>query len=505
MTASSNKSQPSRTTLADKIKAIRRVSAPIVAVSTPDPANTVAVICKLTNGAPKVCWNISQGMTCLNQEGKEALAAITGGGDPTIGNPAEMLKLALRLPDNTILFVNLANRFIDNPLFVQGLMNLRDEFKANGRTCILLGVSFTLPPELTNDVVQIDEPLPDADKLREVIAEVLDSAEMREDDDKLIASVEAVQGVSAFAAEQSVAMSLGKDGIDLDDLWESKRKQIEQCPALQVWRSGDTFSDIAGYDNVKSFLTKIVSGPGRPNAIVVIEEIEKALAGAGGDTSGVTQDQLGTLLTYMQDKAASGAIFVGPPGSGKSQTAKAVGNEAGVPTIYLDLGGAKGSLVGSSEQNIRHAMKVVSAISNDKVMFVSTCNSIGILPPELRRRFSLGTFYFDLPTADERRKIWTMYHAKFNLPLGEALKLPSDEGWTGAEIRNCCWLAHLMKCPLVEAAEYVVPVCKAAHEQIESLKCQADGRFISASYRGIYEKDRHHEPKKTTRRKVDVS
>jgi AAA+ superfamily predicted ATPase len=111
----------------------------------------------------------------------------------------------------------------------------------------------------------------------------------------------------------------------------------------------------------------------------------------------------------MQDNSASGVIFIGPPGSAKSMVAKAAGTEAGVPTIQLDLGAMRGSLVGQSESQVRSALKVITAVASGKTLWIATCNSIGNLPPELRLRFTLGTFFFDLPAAAERDRIWNIY------------------------------------------------------------------------------------------------
>lgn len=166
--------------------------------------------------------------------------------------------------------------------------------------------------------------------------------------------------------------------------------------------------------------------------------------------------------------------------------AKSVGNEGGIPTIALDSNAMKGSLVGESERAIREALKVISAVTNDRALWVATCNSIGILPPELRRRFAFGTFFFDLPDAEERRAIWTHYIQTF---FGKRATIPTDvpdEGWTGAEIRTCCLLAYRLKVGLVEASEYIVPVCQSARSQIEELRKMASGRFISASHKGPY-------------------
>jgi SpoVK/Ycf46/Vps4 family AAA+-type ATPase len=256
---------------------------------------------------------------------------------------------------------------------------------------------------------------------------------------------------------------------------------------LSVNRSGEKYDDLGGLENAKLFGRRILAGKAAPKAIVFIDEIEKALAGAAGDSSGVSQDILASLLSYMQDRAATGIIAVGPPGSGKSAWAKATGNTGNVPTIVFDLGGMKGSLVGESEAHIRAALKVVSAVADDSALFVATCNSIGALPPELRRRFSFGTFFFDLPTADERNIIWRIYLDRYKLP---AQGLPDDDGWTGAETRVCCDLAWRLGCTLLEASSYVVPVARSAAQQIEALRTQASGRFISASAPGIYRYER---------------
>jgi SpoVK/Ycf46/Vps4 family AAA+-type ATPase len=199
---------------------------------------------------------------------------------------------------------------------------------------------------------------------------------------------------------------------------------------------------------------------------------------------------LGTMLTWMQDKQVTGMLLVGPPGAAKSAFAKSLGNTAGVPTIAFDFSGMKGSLVGESGRNLRQALKVVDAVSQGRALVVATCNSLGTLPPELRRRFKFGTFFFDLPTAKERAKIWEIYGAKYRIISKVLKELPADEGWTGAEIASCCEIAYRLKISLVEAARFIVPVAKSAAESIDKLREQASGRFISASEPGVYRKDR---------------
>jgi SpoVK/Ycf46/Vps4 family AAA+-type ATPase len=216
--------------------------------------------------------------------------------------------------------------------------------------------------------------------------------------------------------------------------------------------------------------------------IVFLDEIEKAFAGTGTDLSGVKTEMTGTMLTWMQDNETDGLIFIGPPGAAKSAAAKATGNSAGIPTIAFDLGAMQSSLVGGSGERLRAALKVVEAVSRGRTLFIATCNSIASLPPELRRRFTLGTFFFDLPSAAERELIWAIYEKKY----GVSGRRPDDEGWTGAEIKECCRKAARLRMPLTDAAQYTVPISKSAAEQVKSLRQQASGKFISASNAGLY-------------------
>jgi hypothetical protein len=52
-------------------------------------------------------------------------------------------------------------------------------------------------------------------------------------------------------------------------------------------------------------------------------------------------------------------------------------------------------------------------------------------------------------------------------------------------------MAWDMGLTLAEAAEYVVPVATSAKEQIQRLRTQATGRFISASHPGLYTAEDH--------------
>jgi hypothetical protein len=298
--------------------------------------------------------------------------------------------------------------------------------------------------------------------------------------------VDALLGLAAFPAEQVVAMSLSKRGLDHDQLWERKRQVIEQAPGLTVWRGGETFQDIGGCANIKRFLHAVLNGAEPPRVIVFCDEIEKAFAGTGTDLSGVTTEMTGTILSWMQNRDAEGSVLIGPPGTAKSMVAKATGNTAGIPTIAFDLSAMKNGIIGSSGERLRAALGIIDAVSGGHSLWLATCNSIASLPPELRRRFTLGTFFFDLPSPEEREAIWRIYTTKYQV----AGCRPEDENWTGAEIRECCRKASRLRISLEESASYIVPVARSAAEQIDGLRQQSSGKYLSASHPGVYEYSR---------------
>jgi hypothetical protein len=428
-------------------------------------------------------WDFVAGLQGRNDAGKSAVSKLLGENSPVLG-PGDVLALAQRLAADAVLFLLNPQRLWEQPDVVQGIWNLRDVFKEGGQMVVLVTpTGATLPVELQNDVMVIDEPLPSTTDLSNLVAETFDSANLQAPDDTTVSkAVDALVGLAAFPAEQVLAMSLSKNGLDLDRLWERKCQAVEQTPGLAIWRGGETFDQIGGCDNIKRFLTAVLRGQEAPRVIVFVDEIEKAFAGTGTDMSGVKTEMTGTMLSWMQDRGADGIIFIGPPGAAKSAVAKAAGATAGIPTVAFDLSAMQSSLVGGSGERLRAALQVVDAISQGRSLWIATCNSITSLPPELRRRFTLGTFFFDLPSNDEREAIWNIYLKRWDL-TGER---PDDEGWTGAEIRECCRKAWRLKLRLRESAEYIVPVSRSAADQIEALRRQASGRFLSASLPGVF-------------------
>ena len=492
-------------TMLEQFERARVVSVPLMEIRTADQAATVATVqaARGYGDIPLVQWDAATGMHSVNKAGELALSGaqarnpVTGRMEPapiTAKATVDFVKAmveAQRLPETTVLFVHNAHRQLvsADPYVtagsVQAVANLRDEFKKNFRMAVLLTSGMQTPPELQHDVVRLDHELPGAAELATIVTELYAASQLpAPKQDALNKIVEACSGVSTFAAETNVSLALTQSGVDMDTLLELHRRTIESTRGLSVHRGPETFADIRGLENVKRRLTRIRKGKLPIGVVVFMDEFDKSMANVEQDTSGVRMDQLKSLLTRMEDRRWHGIVLKGVPGGGKSLVGKAFGNECGVPTIMMDLGGLEDSLVGNSEQNIRRALDVIEAVGGGHAFFIAATNDASPMRPEMQRRFTKGTFFVDLLTAEERDAAWKLHLLKLGLPA--TMKRPNDDGWTGAEIRNCCEEAWNTDTTLIEAAEYVLPVALARAEEIDAMRRAAHGRYLDASKAGQY-------------------
>jgi SpoVK/Ycf46/Vps4 family AAA+-type ATPase len=184
----------------------------------------------------------------------------------------------------------------------------------------------------------------------------------------------------------------------------------------------------------------------------------------------------------MEDNRWTGLLAYGVSGCGKSLVAKAAANHFGAKAIRFDLNACKGSLVGESEKQIRQAMQVLHAIGGERVFFIASMNQIASLPPELRRRFSAGTWYFDVPNKSGRQQIWDICCKQFNREYDQY----DAENLTGADIRDIVQRSYELNCTITEASRYHVPLCKSAPDAIRQSRADALGRYLDANHGGPY-------------------
>src|SRR5215472_11560663 len=232
--------------------AARRVSVPLVIWKTPDAAATISAV-KAIAKYPVFSWDIVRGIAAVNELSMGKVPVDQDGNSEGVGNPAGMLAVMQKLPTHSVMFMHNAHLFTgdaqqgSNAIIVQAIWNLRDSNKAEHRMLVMLAPQMRTPLELSNDVLVIDEALPDEKQLKEIVETQcgharLGAIESKADFKDMSAAdvskaVDALSGLSAFAAEQTVAVSFEKNGdgvgLNLDTVWERKKQAIEETRGLK--------------------------------------------------------------------------------------------------------------------------------------------------------------------------------------------------------------------------------------------------------------------------------
>ena len=455
----------------------------------PDALAEIASMCHQENWRLAV-WDILAGLQIPGQGNGQAVDA--GSSDPL----AAIRSLgALATADSSAILV-LANfhRFLSSPEVIQALAQQIAAGKQSRTFVVILSPIVQIPTELEKLFVVVEHELPGREQLEEIARGIATEEGELPEGDTLGRVLDAAAGLTRYEAEGAIALSLVREGhLAASSIWELKSQTLKKSGLLQLYQGGERFETLGGLQAVKAFCLRSMRRQGHANPL----------------------------------KRPKGCLLLSPPGCGKSQFAKCLGSEVGRPTLILDIGALMGSLVGSTEANIRQALQIVDAMAPCVVMVdevekalagvansgstdsgvtarlfgtfltwlndrtsdsyvVCTCNDISKLPPEFSRseRFD-GLWFLDLPGREQKDAIWEIYLKAFELDPDQAR--PKDDQWTGAEVRSCCRLAALLDVPLVAAAQNVVPVAVTASESVERLRVWASGRCLDAEAGGIYQ------------------
>jgi hypothetical protein len=411
-------------------------------------------------------------------------------------DPLAVIRAASQLSQGattTLLVLRNFHRFLNSTEIIQAIERQVSQGKHTRTFIVIVAPVVNLPPELEKLFTVIEHELPDHAQLDGIARGVATQDGELPAGDELGRVIDAAKGLTRSEAENAFSLSLVRHGsLEPATLWEIKGQQLKKSGLVSLHRGTENFEQLGGLENLKAFCLRAMRRQGEP----------------------------------QPGKRPRGVLLLSPPGCGKSQFAKALGNETGRPTVILDIGNLLGSLVGQSESNVRQALKLADAMApcvlfcdeiekglagasssgqtdsgvtarvfgslltwlNDHesdVFFVGTCNQIEKLPPEFARaeRFD-GVFFVDLPGREQKDGIWAIYTQHYGLDPRQPG--PDDAQWTGAEIKSCCRLASLLDVPLVQAAQNVVPVAVTAGDKIESLRQWASGRCLSADRAGVY-------------------
>lgn len=390
------------------------------------------------------------------------------------------------------------------------------------RALIVLSPSAEVPPELAGHAVVIDWPLPDREEIGRILDDAIGSlpeeiAASAAPNGVREAAIDGAVGLSAEEAANCYARSIVTSRKVDPKLVAAEKRRVIARERVLTWYDPDPrgLEAIGGLDLLKRWLAQ-----------------RRAAFGEKARAYGLP--------------APKGVLLLGPPGCGKSLTAKAVATAWGMPLLRLDMGALKSKYVGESEGNIRKALAVAQTVApcvlwldeiekamagstgsqgdggvsadalgavlswmqerTESVFVVATANDVSALPPELLRKGRFDELFFvDLPTVSERAAILRAAcaaHGRAFEPMAAELDrlMTATEGWSGAELAAIVPDALFgafadgereMHVGDLEAATFgVVPLSRTARERIEDLRKWSQGRTRPASSPEIQERGR---------------
>lgn len=460
-------------------------------------------------------WSLTTGITGNGQPGKEETKA-----------PLKALEFIEKFEDPAVFVLKDFHIYFGGqgrlPDF-QVIRKIRDvlpllQESPRPKNVVLLSPSLVLPNDLQKDITVIDFDLPSFEEIKDVLDEMIFAnrrsgrivMDLTPDEEERLAR--AALGLTLQEAENAFARAMVQGGrLDISDLeviLEEKRQIIKKTEILEFVKSDLNIDDVGGLENLKRWLKK------RNNS------------------------WLDSAQRYNLP-APKGVLITGVPGCGKSLTAKCVSSMWQLPLLRLDVGKIFSGVVGSSEENMRTAIKTAEAIAPSilwideiekgfggtggdsgtstrvfgtfltwmqekmrPVFVIATANNIDSLPAELLRKGRFDKIFFvDLPTLRERMDIFRLHMEKRLVDLDvvggfeltdEVLEMLAEtsEGFTGAEIEHVVISAlfeafaedrSIRLDDFVKAIQNTVPLSVTQAEQIRGIRDWANVRAVAAT------------------------
>ncbi len=405
----------------------------------------------------------------------------------------------------TTLLLKDFHRFCEDPGIARMLKNLSIDLRKTSHNIVLCSGNWLPPNDFDEALTILDLPLPNQFQLKELLTNISNASGNNLDQEVLEELTRACSGLSESRVRLVAARALAQRGTmgkdDLKEVLEEKRQNIARSEVLEYCETKATQSDIGGLDALKNWLSQ--------RYMAFSEEAKR----------------FGLPLPR-------GVLLLGPQGTGKSLTAKAIADSWSMPLLRLDVGRLFAGLVGASEARTRETIQRAEAMApcilwideidkafggdsrsdggtsqrvlaniltwmaekTSAVFVVATANAIDRLPPELLRKGRFDEiFMLDLPSREERFSILAL-HINQRRPHTEIpLETIVDRtgGFSGAELEQIViegmHLAfaekrELQENDLILASSQLVPLSRTAKEQLESLKeWSSTGRARPAS------------------------
>lgn len=501
--------------IAKELDLLIRSRYPIIYLRTNEERRAQNLIANIARAQRKTLmeWSSTEGLRVVENFGEQTARPAAAG---DLSQPMAAFETILQDPGRTIYVLKDIHAYLDDRSIIRKIRDLYENIKRTYKTLICLSPVKKIPHELEKDVYFLNMPLPDVPMLKGLLRDIGQTLkhdgritiDMTDADYERLA--DAALGLTLEEAERVFFKAVVRDAklaaSDISYVRDEKRQIVQKSGLLEYYETEEAMGTVGGLGLLKNWL----------------KQRHRAFESSARD--------YGLPLP-------KGLLLLGVQGCGKSLAAKAVSGTWGFPLLRLDMSRIFGSLIGSSEENMRRALEMAESVSpavlwvdeiektfsgiessgmtdagttarvfgsfltwlQDKgspVFCVATANSIEHLPPELLRKGRFDEIFFvDLPNEAERAEIFSIHLRKRKrdaAKFGVQHLAKVAEGLSGAEIEQAIVSAmyeafderrEFLPEDILRSMRHSVPLSVTMREKLDDLREWARERARPASER----------------------
>jgi hypothetical protein len=414
----------------DRLKVLINSSSPIVVIETLEEPHALGLVRAATADLNMALfeWSIADGLTRTDGTFSALRPSPeNSGGQPPINNTqpaAGVLAHMLTLTVEAVFVLKDFHRHIGDAVVIRRLREVAQIFSSDRRTVIITAPAFDVPAELQNQVEYLHVPLPDRNRLGELVEATYTRLRKklilgRSVDAAAIAKIaDNLCGLTEEEAERAIAHAIvTRHALDervAADVLEAKKEMLKRSEMLEFIDCAESMKTVGGLDNLKRWLAR-------------------------------RQDTWTESARAAGLEPPRGVIIMGVQGCGKSMCARAIAGEWGLPLVRFETAAIYDKYIGETEKRIHKVFRVAEQLApavlwidelekvfagsaadsasadagvssrllaaflswmQDRkapVFVAATCNNVAVLPPELIRKGAAST-KFSLSTSPTTTK-----------------------------------------------------------------------------------------------------
>lgn len=443
--------------IAQEISTLTKARYPILWVETFEERRITQIIGEVAReqGKKLLCWASTTGLRGVDNKPF---------GSENTEDPMNALETIWNISDGALVVLKDFHQYISDPLICRKLRDLHQGLKQSHVTMIITSPTTKIPLDLQKMITVLDLPLPNKEELGQILGSmisglqtlaetdanaklVMENVENRTANGGLDPITQAGLGLTLDEYENVIAKCFVQHDLSIGTIIGEKHQIIKKSGVLEYQESLEGMQSVGGLEVLKGW----------------VRSAKKRFTKKAEE--------------YGLEKP-KGILLIGPPGTGKSLSAKVTAQELQLPLLRLDMSSIASKWYGETTVNIKHALKLAEAVSpcvfwwdeiekmlstggagqegheetmralsvllthfeecDKPILRVATCNNPKALKPELMQRFE-KIFHIDLPNKNEREEIFRIHISKVKrdpakYDLGDLARLTN--GYVGREIRT---------------------------------------------------------------------